>query len=154
MNPKKVALAASVIAGSGISIAGVLLPFATLPTGEPVHFLELNQTFALALILLALVAAGLGFTKWAKFALVPASIAAGLAGYGVNVAFARIEAAIAQIEALIQGSPFGELAQGLLGEFVIHDTWTLMFIGTVVSFLGSLLLLIWRDSSFEQKAGE
>jgi hypothetical protein len=125
--------------GAAIAIAGVLLPFATLPTGRSVTLVEQNGGFAASLVGVLLIAAILGLTKFARFAWVPSLVAGGVAGYGVSIAFARIEAAKLEIQNLIESSPFGALAENLLGEFEIHGSWTLLFVGAGVSTLGSLL---------------
>lgn len=139
MTRKTIWLSALIALGSLTSILGLLFPLATLPTGETVSFLSLNQGFALAVIALALIAAGLGFSRHAKFALVPALLVAGLASFGVSAALTRIDAAKFEIQNLIESSPFGALAGNLLSEFQVHGYWLLIFIGVAVSTLGSLL---------------
>jgi MFS family permease len=147
---RRILLGVVITLGAAISIAGVLLPFATLPTGETVGFWTLNQGFTLLLISLALLAAGLGFTRIARFAFVPAVLAGAAAGYGVSTAFNRIETAREEIQNLIEGSPFGALASNLLGDFVIHENWMLIFVGAGVSIIGSLLAFL-KDNR-KQKA--
>lgn len=139
LSQKRILFGVVIALGAATSIAGVLLPFATLPNGETVGLWTLNQGFALLLTSLALLSVGLGFTRFARFAFAPAGMAGALAGYGVSAAFTRIETARTEIQNLIEGSPFGALASNLLDEFVIHDNWMMIFVGAAVSILGSLI---------------
>lgn len=146
-------IGAVIALGGATTIAGVLLPLATLPTGEIVDFWGFNQGFALLLIALSLITTGLGFTKLARFSFVPALLVGGIAGYGVNSAFSRIETARAEIQALIEGGPFGALAGNLLDQFQINDNWMLIFVGAGISTLGSLLAFS-KGSSKQQDSRE
>lgn len=142
-----VTLRLSIAAGAVLAAIGLWLPFATLPTGESPSLYDLNQNFALLVLALVAIAAFLGFTRFARFAFIPSLMAGGVAAYGANTAIARIEQARTELESLIESSPFGVLAGGLLDGFEIHQNWWLVFFGALLSTASSIALFAGADSS-------
>lgn len=127
-----------ILAGAGLMAFGTFLPIVSLPLVGSQNYFQNGQGDGVLIVAMAVITAGMAFSKAVRFAWIPAGVAGGLLLYTLVNLMSLISDIQADIESSLEGNPFAGLAQGLAGTIQLQWGWMVMLAGVATAVYGAL----------------